>query len=145
MAAIVVFMSLQVFTRYVLNDPTGWTDEASSAALVYLTFLGVPLVAQRGEGLRFEFLRKRLIRTGWGRAIDRGIKVLEIIFILVAILYSFPLMYDLRHQYTSALQIAKSWVALAVPLGLIGLLIRLIANVRLLSSEYAAPREGAEN
>jgi TRAP-type transport system small permease protein len=123
---LVAFMAIQVFTRYVLNDPTGWTDEASSIALVYLTFLGSAMVVKRKQAFRITFIRDKIKGTRGGIVIEKTIKLLEIAFLIIAILYSIPLMIQLWNQDTAALRIPKSWVALAVPLGLIGMLGRLL-------------------
>ena len=130
MVALVAFMTIQVFTRYVLNDPTGWTDEASSMGLVYLTFFGSALVVKRGQTFRITIIQDRIQGTRTGRVIEKTIKLLEIVFIIVAICYSIPLMAQLWNQNTAALRIPKSWVALAVPLGLIGMLARLLWELK---------------
>ncbi len=40
MAALLTTLALQVITRYVLNDPFAWTEEASRYLYVYIVFLG---------------------------------------------------------------------------------------------------------
>jgi TRAP-type C4-dicarboxylate transport system permease small subunit len=40
---------LQVFTRYVLNDPLFWTEEMIRYATVWLTFIGAAAASQYGD------------------------------------------------------------------------------------------------
>jgi TRAP-type C4-dicarboxylate transport system permease small subunit len=40
MGALLLVLFLQVFTRYVLNDPLSWTEEAARYIYVYIVFLG---------------------------------------------------------------------------------------------------------
>ena len=60
MVFLVVLVGLQVFTRYVLNDPTSWSEEAASFLEVYMVFLGGALAMVRGKTLRITSLIERL-------------------------------------------------------------------------------------
>lgn len=40
MIAVTVVLTLQVFTRYVLNDPLDWTEEVSRHLFVWMVFFG---------------------------------------------------------------------------------------------------------
>jgi TRAP-type transport system small permease protein len=60
--AVVVF--LQFFTRYVLNDSLGWTEEGARYLLIAVTFLGGGMAVRRNANIRVEalhaFLPQRL-------------------------------------------------------------------------------------
>ncbi len=47
--ATVVLNVAQVFTRYVLNDPLFWTEEAIRYSTIWLTFLGMAAASQYGD------------------------------------------------------------------------------------------------
>lgn len=40
---------VQVFTRYVLNDPLFWTEEAIRYSTIWLTFIGMAAASQYGD------------------------------------------------------------------------------------------------
>lgn len=71
--ALLVFVLLQVFSRYVLSMPFSWTEEVARFALVWLTFLAAGFVmARRGHitvDLLVELLGPRLKKLVNGFAI----------------------------------------------------------------------------
>ena len=56
--ALVVFY--QVFTRYVLNDAAGWTEEIARYLLVAMTFLGGAMAVRRNTHIQVDFLYRYL-------------------------------------------------------------------------------------
>src|SRR5258708_10860960 len=52
--AVVVFY--QVFTRYVLNDAAGWTEEIARYLLIAVTFLGGPMAVRRSTHIPVDFV-----------------------------------------------------------------------------------------
>ncbi|MDR9394632.1 TRAP transporter small permease [Roseovarius sp. SYSU LYC5161] len=60
--AIVVFV--QFFTRYVLNDSIGWTEEIARYLLVAVTFAGAALAVRRNTHISVEFFYRYLPRRG---------------------------------------------------------------------------------
>jgi len=65
--AVVVFY--QVFTRYVLNDAAGWTEEIARYLLVAVTFLGGAMGVRRGTHIQVDFVYRFLPRAA-GRALS---------------------------------------------------------------------------
>ena len=58
--AFVVF--LQFFTRYVLNDSLGWTEEIARFLLIAVTFIGAVIAVRRRSHIAVEFLYRWLPR-----------------------------------------------------------------------------------
>jgi TRAP-type C4-dicarboxylate transport system permease small subunit len=56
--AVVVFT--QVFTRYVLNDAAGWTEEIARYLLVAVTFLGGAMAIRRNTHIQVDFVYRFL-------------------------------------------------------------------------------------
>ena len=60
--AFVVF--LQFFTRYVLNDSLGWTEEIARFLLIAVTFIGSVMAVRKRAHIAVEFLYRWIPRTG---------------------------------------------------------------------------------
>src|SRR5258708_32333910 len=59
--AVVVFY--QVFTRYVLNDAAGWTEEIARYLLIAVTFLGGAMAVRRSTHIQVDFVYRFLPRA----------------------------------------------------------------------------------
>ncbi|WP_292284946.1 TRAP transporter small permease [Marivita sp.] len=59
--AFVVF--LQFFTRYVLNNSLGWTEEIARFLLIALTFTGAIMATRKNSHIAVEFLYRYVPRT----------------------------------------------------------------------------------
>jgi len=59
--AFVVF--LQFFTRYVLNDSLGWTEEIARFLLIAVTFTGSMLAARKNSHIAVEFFYRWIPRS----------------------------------------------------------------------------------
>jgi TRAP-type C4-dicarboxylate transport system permease small subunit len=69
--AIVVF--IQFFTRYVLNDSIGWTEEIARYLLIIVTFAGACIAVRRNTHISVEFFYRYLPATaarGLSTAVD---------------------------------------------------------------------------
>lgn len=51
-----VIVALQFFTRYVLNDSLGWTEEIARYFLIMLGFVGAIICVRKESHIRLEFL-----------------------------------------------------------------------------------------
>jgi TRAP-type C4-dicarboxylate transport system permease small subunit len=89
MLAIVVMNFLQVFFRYVLFDPLGWTEEAMRYSVVWMTFLVAGAVLWRGEQLSID-LFSGLLPAWLRRAQSILILLLVAAFCLLLVVYGWP-------------------------------------------------------
>jgi len=76
LAAVVFY---QVFTRYVLNDAAGWTEEIARYLLVAVTFLGGAMGVRRGTHIQVDFVYRFLPRSS-GRALAVFVDVVRAAF-----------------------------------------------------------------
>ena len=75
--ALVVF--LQFFTRYVLNDSLGWTEEIARYLLIGVTFIGAVSAVRRESHIAVELLYTRLSR-GARLALQVFVDIVSLVF-----------------------------------------------------------------
>jgi TRAP-type C4-dicarboxylate transport system permease small subunit len=75
--AVVVFY--QVFTRYVLNDAAGWTEEIARYLLIAVTFLGGAMAVRRSTHIQVDFVY-RFIPPAAARVMATFVDVVRIGF-----------------------------------------------------------------
>lgn len=108
----------QVFTRYVLHSPSGYTDELARYLLVWLGLLGGAYVAGRRMHLALDLLPQRLegrARAALGLVIEGLIALFAISVMVVGgvRLVSLTLMLQ---QTSAALRIPLGYVYVVLPL-----------------------------
>ena len=89
---------LQVFCRYALGSPLGWTEEISSFALVWSSFLGSYLGFRRSVHLRIEIVYLLLPAGGkrWSLLIGNVVLIaVSVLLIVKGIPYALQFMYVL--------------------------------------------------
>lgn len=68
LAALVVVMVAgclwQIFTRFVLNDPSSWTEELVRYTLIWLTMLGVPYAYGKEQHIAITFITDTFSKKG---------------------------------------------------------------------------------
>jgi len=108
----------QVFTRYVLNDPSSITDELSRYLLIWLGMLGGAYVAGRHEHLAIDILPERL-SPDRREILEYIITALIIAFVGGAMVIGGSRLVYVTHslgQTSAAMQIPLSWVYSIIPI-----------------------------
>ena len=62
----------QVFTRYVMDDPAGWTEEIARYFLVAVVFIGAAMSVRKNNHIQVDYFY-RLIPRPAGRALSLGV------------------------------------------------------------------------
>ena len=133
MAGMVVVVTWQVLSRYVLGDPSAWTEEVARMLLIWVGLLGAVCVYREKSHLGLDLLQQKLgaDHAGWLQAVSDiccGAFALAVLVVGGGALVQ--LTWELR-QTTAALGIPMAWVYLVLPLS--GLLILYYSIVSLLS------------
>jgi len=111
----VIFTGLQVFFRYVLNNPLSWTEELSRITLVWLVFWGSVIATRRKKHLSISFfvdLLPEKIRI----YIEIFNQLLLIIFLGIFSYTGYRVMLITKGIVTPALGISYLWFYLIVPI-----------------------------
>ena len=114
---------IQVFTRYVLNDPAIFTEEASRFAIIWLSLLGTAYACGRLEHMAYTMFPEKLKGNGL-LAHMRSLAVLVLLFGLTVMLYGGGMLvmraFDFE-QLSATLALPMGYVYLCIPIS--GLLI----------------------
>ncbi|MGF1631404.1 MAG: TRAP transporter small permease [Kiloniellaceae bacterium] len=74
---------LQFFSRYVMNDSIGWTEEIARYLLIVVTFAGAALAARKNSHIAVEFFY-RYLPGAWGRVFSTLVDLLSLGFFAAA-------------------------------------------------------------
>ena len=70
---------LQFFSRYVMNDSIGWTEEIARYLLIGVTFTGAVMAVRKNTHIAVEFFY-RYLPGAWGRACSTLVDLLSLGF-----------------------------------------------------------------
>lgn len=74
----------QFFTRYVLNDSAGWTEEIARYLLISTVFVGMAIGVRKNDHIRVDFFF-RLVPRAAGKWLYRLVDVLSVLFYLACV------------------------------------------------------------
>jgi TRAP-type C4-dicarboxylate transport system permease small subunit len=114
---------IQVFTRYVLNDPAIFTEEASRFAIIWLSLLGTAYACGRLEHMAYTMFPEKL-SGGKLLAHMRSVALIVLLFALSVMVYGggkLVLRALQFEQLSATLALPMGYVYLCIPLS--GLLI----------------------
>jgi tripartite ATP-independent transporter DctM subunit len=128
----VAILTAGVFTRYVLKSPLVWSDELATILFLWLAMLGSVVAYRRGEHIRLSVLVRRA--SPRVAAIMEAISsVVVAIFVIELLPASFKFFVQEQIDITPALSIPRSYVVLAIIVGLA--LILVMALLRLCEAD----------
>lgn len=123
MGVMVVNVTWQVFSRYVLGDPSSFTDELARYSMIWLGLLGAAYVSGKNGHLAIDILTDKLQ--------GKSLKYLQLIIHGLVIFFCLAVMVwgggnlvfisQLLQQKSATLQVPLSWIYGVVPIS--GLLV----------------------
>ncbi len=99
-------VSLQFFTRYVLNDSLGWTEEIARYLLIFLTFIGSVTCVRQGAHIFLEFFY-RYVSLQLVKPLAITVELLNAVFFATAGGYCIQLSIDTAHQNMVSINLPK--------------------------------------
>lgn len=121
MAIMVVNVLWQVFTRYVMNSPSSFTDELARFLLIWVGVLGAAYVAGKNSHIAIDIIPSRMTPTR-RKKLARIIHVIVLLFVFVSFVIGGSRLVVITWEQTSpALQLSLGIVYLVIPIS--GLLI----------------------
>jgi len=122
LVALMTFVVLmQVFYRYVLSNPLAWTEELAIFAMIWMTFLVVPIAYRNGENVAIEIIRD--LFKGRGQALIQLVLNLLVLLLLVVLLRQ-SILYVGRGMGSTiaSLGIRAGWLYMIMPIGVAGMI-----------------------
>ena len=129
MAAITGVVAFQVLTRYVLQHPAAWPEEAARYLFVWVALLGGALGVDRGVHFSLDLLTSRFPSRVASR-LAAGIDLACAAFAALLAWHGATLAWRVREQPSAALEIPMTWPYAAVPVAALLMAWSLAASAR---------------
>lgn len=106
---------LQVFFRYIVGEPLGWSDELSRYMMIYMTYLCLPIIYLQDRNIAMTFLLEKLQGKRIYHLFMFVIHILSLLTICVWIYFGWK--FFLRGNVTAdSLPIVMYYIYIAPPL-----------------------------
>ncbi|QFT64418.1 TRAP transporter small permease [Roseivivax sp. THAF30] len=109
LAAMFLCFIIQVFMRYVMNSPVGWTVEVCVIAWLWILLWGQSVSAEERDEIRFDILYGSV-----SSEVRRWFRIVFSVLLVGIYAWSLPALWDfvtfMKIQETSYLDIPFSWV-----------------------------------
>ena len=106
----------QVFSRFVLETPTVWSEALARTLMVWSVFLGMPVTLRRGRAIAMSFLAD--MAPPRMKIVLNVIVVGAITFALIIMLWQGVLLLErISNQRMAGLDIPIIWAYAAIPVG----------------------------
>jgi len=118
MAAIVLVVCWQVFSRFVLASPSSMTEEIARALLLWIGLLGAAWAYRTGQHLGLDLLTRKL-SVCWQRRVALLLTALVVLFAVAVLVAGGGALVQLTYQLdqmSAALGIRIAWIYLVLPL-----------------------------
>ena len=106
LAAIVFY---QVFTRYVMEDPAGWTEEIARYFLVAVVFIGAAMSVRRNNHIQVDYFY-RLMPRAMGRVLSTAVDLFRSAFLGYATWLAWLLMQRIGSSRMAIVDLPMGWV-----------------------------------
>lgn len=108
----------QVTSRFVLSQPTTWTEESMRRLLVWMVMLGVVVAVRKGALVSVD-LMLRLSSGTWRRVVRAIITGVHLSFFAVLVWFGMDLVWRVRFQTFASMELSMAWAYAAMPVGAI--------------------------
>jgi TRAP-type C4-dicarboxylate transport system permease small subunit len=113
MAAIVFY---QVYTRYVLSDSAGWTEEIARYFLVAVVFIGAAMSVRKNNHIQVDYFY-RLMPKVMARVLSTCVDVVRCLFLAYATWLTWLLLQRIGGQPMAVVELPVGWVFSAMLFG----------------------------
>jgi len=120
MAAVVFY---QVYTRYVLSDSAGWTEEIARYFLVAVVFIGASMSVRKNNHIQVDYFY-RLMPKAMARVMSTLVDLLRCLFLGYAVWLTWLLLQRIGNQQMAVIDLPVGWVFSAMLFGFVLMFLR---------------------
>ena len=135
LAAAALCGAYQIIARFLLEEPSTWSEVLTRTLIVWSVFLGLGAALRGGALLSVDLLYRTLAKTRYLPVLHAMITGCTMLFLLVVVWFGWDVVYRVRFQNLAGLEIPIAWAYAAIPVGASFGVIGLLAN-------YVDPRRG---
>lgn len=117
----------QVFMRYVVRQPTAWSEPVVQMAMIWMVYLGVAATFRIGALVAIDLLVERL-RGRFRRALQLFITACALMLLLHMGWYGWEMAERARFNVNPTLGVSMSWGFAAIPVGAAFAIIAIVAH-----------------
>ncbi len=117
----------QVVARFVLSQPSTWTEEAMRRLLIWMVMLGTVVAFRRGALVSVD-LMLRTARGAWLQVVRWTITLTALAYLSVLVWFGFGLVSRVRFQTFASMELSMGWAYAALPVGAALAMLAVIAN-----------------
>ena len=123
----------QVAARFILSQPSVWTEEVMRRLLIWCVMFGVVVALRQGVLVCVD-LALRVTHGRWHQTVRLFVALVTGVFLATVCWYGISLAWRVRFQTFASLDISMAWAYAAMPVGAGLAIVAVIAN-------YIAPPE----
>ena len=117
----------QVVARFVLSQPSTWTEEAMRRLLIWMVMLGTVVAFRRGALVSVD-LMLRSARGAWLHVVRWSITLTALAYLSVLVWFGFGLVSRVRFQTFASMELSMGWAYAALPVGAALAMLAVIAH-----------------
>ena len=125
----------QVGTRFILEEPSVWSEVLTRFLIIWSVFLGLSATIRGGALLSVDLLYRTVARTRYLRILQAMISLATLSFLIVMVWQGIDIVQRIRFQTLAGLEISISWAYAAIPVGAAFAILAVAAH-------YLDPRRG---
>jgi TRAP-type C4-dicarboxylate transport system permease small subunit len=117
----------QVVARFVLSQPSTWTEESMRRLLIWMVMLGTVVAFRRGALVSVD-LMLRTARGAWLRTVRWVITSTALVYLAVLVWFGIDLVTRVRFQTFASMELSMGWAYAALPVGAALAMLAVVAN-----------------
>lgn len=106
----------QVIARFVLSQPSTWTEESMRRLLIWMVMLGTVVAFRRGALVSVD-LMLRTARGAWLNTVRWIITTTALAYLAVLVWFGIDLVTRVRFQTFASMELSMGWAYAALPVG----------------------------